>query len=191
MTVVPIRPASLPGLEHAPDPSLTDGCRTFMSGFPTGVVVVTSVDGAGDPCGLTCSSLISVTLSPPTLLVSVHTRSRTLTAIRELGAFGVNLLHSRARGAAEVFASPAPDRFRAVRWQPRGKNSLPWLLDDTSGWAECAVSDIRVVGDHALVFGEVADITYTADVPLLYGLRQFSVWQPLRPTPIEESTCVS
>lgn len=186
MTVVPIRPASA-----QPDPSLVDGCRAFMSGFPTGVAIVTTVDADGEPYGLTCSSLVSVTLHPPTLLVSVHTRRHTLTVIRDLGVFGVNLLHSRARRAAEAFASPAPDRFRSVRWQPRGKNSLPWLVDDASGWAECVVSAVHVVGDHALVVGEVADISYTPDVPLLYGLRQFSVWQPLRPTPIEESSCVS
>lgn len=168
--------------------ALTDGCRTFMSGFPTGVAVVTSVDLDGDPCGLTCSSLISVTLDPPTLLVSVHVRSRTLDAIRRLGAFGVNLLHARGRYAAEVFASPHPDRFGVVAWKPHGRKGLPWLVDDTFGFTECVLSDMRTVGDHALVVGQVADVQYATDVPLLYGLRQFSIWQPIH---IEESTCAS
>jgi flavin reductase (DIM6/NTAB) family NADH-FMN oxidoreductase RutF len=162
-----------------------------MSGFPTGVVVVTSVDSGGQPCGLTCSSLISVTLTPPTLLVSVHLHSPTLEAIRGLGAFGVNLLHARARPAAEVFATPRADRFGVVRWRPRGRHGLPWLDADTCGFAECVLSEARTVGDHALVVGRVADVQYAPDVPLLYGLRQFSIWQPSRTHPLEESTCVS
>jgi flavin reductase (NADH) len=185
MSVVPHR------MTTAPDNTLADGCRTFMGGFPTGVVVVTTVDSSGVPHGLTCSSLISVTLTPPTLLVSVHLRSTTLRAIREHGAFGVNLLHARGQGAAEVFARPAANRFRSVRWQPRGPWQLPWLPDDTCGFAECVLNDVRTVGDHALVCGQVADVRYSVDNPLLYGLRQFAAWQQTTPIPIEESTCVS
>jgi flavin reductase (DIM6/NTAB) family NADH-FMN oxidoreductase RutF len=185
MNVVPLR------MNSVPDATLADGCRTFMGGFPTGVVVVTTVDSEGTPWGLTCSSLISVTLTPPTLLISVHLRSGTLRAIEDNGAFAVNLLHARGRAAAEVFASGRPDRFGAVRWQPRGGRRLPWLLEDTCGFAECVLRDVRPIGDHALVCGEIEDIQYSVDTPLLYGLRQFSAWQPMRPTPIEESSCVS
>ncbi|GIJ27288.1 monooxygenase [Micromonospora qiuiae] len=180
MTVVPTRPV--------PEASIAEGCRTFMGGFPTGVVVVTSVDGQGEPWGLTCSSLLSVTLDPPTLLVSVKVGSRTLAAIEERGAFAVNLLHARGRGAAEVFAAGQPDRFRRVRWQPRGDEGLPWLVDDACGFAACALADVRVVGDHALVVGRVTDVQYTADTPLLYGLRQYSMWQPSTP---EGALCTS
>ncbi|MFI7025203.1 flavin reductase family protein [Micromonospora sp. NPDC049900] len=180
MTVVPMRPGS--------QPSLADGCRTFMSGFPTGVAVVTSVDGEGAPWGLTCSSLMSVTLEPPTLLVSLKVGSRTLAAIEDRGRFAVNLLHARGQRAAEVFATGQADRFHQVVWQPRGDDRLPWLVEDACGFAACALSDVRVVGDHALVVGQVSDVQYTADTPLLYGLRQYSRWQP---SIVEGSTCAS
>ena len=124
-TVVSVRPGA-----EMTDRSLADGCRTFMSGFPTGVVVVTGAGADGEPFGLTCSSLISVTLTPPTLLVSVHVRSRTLAAIRCRAAFGVNLLHARARPAAELFASRGSDRFASARWTPRGRHGLPWLTEE-------------------------------------------------------------
>lgn len=183
MNVTPIR--------TLPDVSLADGCRRFMGGFPTGVAVVTSVDGQGGPWGLTCSSLISVTLDPPILLVSLNLRSQTLLAIEERRAFGVNLLHGRGQAAAEVFASGRPDRFHRVRWQPGGASRLPWLVDDASGFAACALADVHVVGDHALVVGHVTDVHYTADTPLLYGLRQYSVWQPLLPALAKDSSCAS
>ncbi|GIJ79308.1 NADH-FMN oxidoreductase RutF, flavin reductase (DIM6/NTAB) family [Micromonospora phaseoli] len=180
MTVVPMHPS--------PERSLAEGCRTFMSGFPTGVAVVTSVDGQGGPWGLTCSSLMSVTLEPPTLLVSLRVGSRTLAAIEDRGIFAVNLLHARGQAAAETFAAGAPDRFHRVRWQPRGDDRLPWLVDDACGFAACALTDVRVVGDHALVVGQVTDVQYTADTPLLYGLRQYSMWQS---SIVEGSTCAS
>ncbi|WBB56647.1 flavin reductase family protein [Verrucosispora sp. WMMD573] len=180
MTVVPTRPAAEPGL--------VQGCRTFMSGFPTGVAVVTSVDAAGAPWGLTCSSLMSVTLEPPTLLVSLRVGSRTLAAIEDRGRFGVNLLHARGQRTAEVFAAGQPDRFHQVVWRPRGDDRLPWLVEDACGFAACIRSDVRVVGDHALVVGQVVEVQYTADTPLLYGLRQYSTW---RPSTVEGSTCAS
>jgi flavin reductase (NADH) len=149
-----------------------------MSRFPTGVCIVTTLDGDGDPRGLTCSSLSSVTLHPPTLLVCLNLDSRTFGALRERGCFAVNLLHARARRAAEVFCSPYPDRFALVNWRPSGAVGLPWLVDDAFAFADCRVFETRVVGDHAVVFGRVTAIAHHSDVPLLYGLRQFSSWLP-------------
>jgi flavin reductase (DIM6/NTAB) family NADH-FMN oxidoreductase RutF len=164
--------------ESSPVDPLAEACRALMSCFPTGVAVVSSLDPQARPCGLTCSSLISVTLTPPTLLVSVHLRSSTLAAAQRLGGFAVNLLPARAREVAELFASGRPDRFQLVRWRPRGSLGLPWLVDDCSGWAECALSELFVVGDHALMVGRVIDAQSTSEVPLLYGFREFAAWPP-------------
>lgn len=160
--------------------SIEDGYRTFMSAYPTGVVVVTSVDANSVPVGFTCCTLISVSLGPPTLLVSINVHSRTLAAIRACGAFGVNLLSSQGRLAAEVFAAPRADRFSAVQWEPAGGFRLPWLTRDAFGFCECVLSEeIRVLGDHALVIGRVIDVHYTADTPLLRGMQQFAAWRPV------------
>jgi len=156
---------------------LVDECRTFMSGFPTGVAVVSGVDAQGLPRGVTCSSLISVTVDPPILMVSLSTRSGTLEAIRRLGAFGVNQLPGRAKEIAQLFASGRPDRFQSVRWQPRGRLGLPWLVDHCRGWAECAVREILMIEDHALVVGDAVDICSTSEAPLLHGFRGFATWQ--------------
>src|SRR5262245_12636119 len=90
--------------------------REFMSSFATGVAIVTAFDRGGRPHGLTCTSLASITLVPPTILVSLDTASGTLAAIRDGGRFAVNLLHSGAKPTAELFASAAGDRFDRVSW---------------------------------------------------------------------------
>jgi len=95
-----------------------DCVRRLMSAFPAGVVVVTAVDPAGRPHGMTCSSLVSVTLTPPTLLVCLRTDSRTCHAVVSSAVFVVNLLRDKARAVAELFAAPVADRFDQVRWTP-------------------------------------------------------------------------
>ncbi|MEV0318210.1 flavin reductase family protein [Streptomyces sp. NPDC050658] len=149
-----------------------------MSGFPTGVAVVTGIDEHGGPRGATCSALCSVTMAPPTVLVCLKAGSSTLAAVRERGWFALNLLHARARDAAEVFSSPVDDRFARVRWKRLGHAGLPWLAHDAFAVAECRVSDLTAVSTHTVVFGEVTDAELTDDPPepLLYGLRRFSAW---------------
>ncbi|NUP48189.1 MAG: flavin reductase family protein [Catenulispora sp.] len=148
----------------------------MMSNFPTGVAVVTCADGEGRPYGLTCSSLASVTLEPPTLLVCLAVGSRTLATVARRGAFAVNLLHERAAATAKLFATPGTDRFAAVGWRPTAHGGLPWLVQDTLAVAECELGDITVVGSHAVVFGAVEAITLFEDMPLLYGRRRFTSW---------------
>lgn len=154
-----------------------DGHRELMSAFPTGVSVVTTLDTDGLPRGLTCSSLASVTLNPPTLLVCVHAGSSTLEALRARGWFAVNLLHARAQGVAQLFSSPVPDRFSRIAWIPSRISDLPLLADDAFAFAECRVTRVMNVADHAVVLGEVAEIARTLDAPLLYGMRRFTAWR--------------
>jgi flavin reductase (DIM6/NTAB) family NADH-FMN oxidoreductase RutF len=147
-----------------------------MSAFPTGVAVVTGISEDAEPRGATCSSLCSVTLTPPTLLVCLTKGSSTLEVIRARGWFAVNLLHARARLAAEIFSSPVADRFAHVPWQPVGEVGLPWLVRDAFAVAECRVAGLSVIGSHVVVLGHVGGVTVSPDVPLLYGMQRFSAW---------------
>ncbi|WP_257140541.1 MULTISPECIES: flavin reductase family protein [Streptomyces] len=151
--------------------------RPLMAGFPSGVGVVTTFAGDGSPRGMTCTSLCSVSLDPPVLLVCLGTGSHTLKAVRESGSFAVNLLHAHGRQAAELFASGAPDRFDRVAWRAGAGDAGPHLTEDAHIIADCSVVGDQVVGDHAVLLGEVrAAVPVRRERPLLYGLRRFSVW---------------
>jgi flavin reductase (NADH) len=151
--------------------------RPLMASFPSGVVVTTAVHADGTPWGMTCTSLCSVSLHPPVLLVCLRCGSPTLEAISSSGAFAVNLLHDRARSSAELFASGAVDRFDRVRWTAEGKAGGPHLIDAAHTIADCTVTDASVVGDHTVVMGQVRAISRLRPArPLLYGLRQYSTW---------------
>jgi flavin reductase (NADH) len=156
--------------------------RDLMSSFPTGVSVVTTMDSEGHPWGATCSSLSSVTLSPPTLLVCLREQGGTLLAVLAGRRFAVNLLHASGQRAAMVFSSLHVDKFAEVAWEPWSPSGLPFLHRDAFAVAACEVAGEVQVGDHRIVIGRVFDIRVSAGVPLLYGLRRYSSW-PLTVTP--------
>lgn len=150
--------------------------RAVMASFPTGVCVVTTLDESGLPRGMTCSSVCSVALDPPTLLVCLRTASPTLAALLGQASFAVNILHHRAQSTAELFASGEQGRFGRIRWQA-GPGGVPHLVDDAHAVAVCEVAATHRVGDHTVVYGEVQQVTqHPAPRPLLYGLRRYTAW---------------
>ncbi|CCH30557.1 flavin reductase family protein [Actinosynnema sp. NPDC047251] len=152
--------------------------RTLMSHFPTGVAIITTTAPDGEPRGMTVSSVCSVTLSPPTLLVCLRNGSPTLEAVLGSGTFAVNFLHGDARPVAELFASGAPDRFDLVPWRQPAGAAGPHLVQDAHAVADCRVSRTEPVGDHTVVFGETFQVVREpGHLPLLYGLREYQVWQ--------------
>ncbi|MGX7826232.1 flavin reductase family protein [Actinokineospora sp. 24-640] len=169
-----------------PETASPEAFRSLMSLFPSGVAVVTAREAGGTPRGVTCTSLASVSLDPPLLLVCLHALSGTLAALRRTGAFAVNLLHHRGRGAAEIFASPVTDRFARVEWAPGPDGGLPWLPQHAHAVAECEVWDSRAAGDHVVVFGSVRRVHTEPATPLLYGRRQYRSWAQI-PIPDQQT----
>ncbi len=153
--------------------------QALMASFPSGVTIVTAHGEDGKPYGMTCSSLCSVALTPPTLLVCMRNGSPTLEAVLVRGAFTVNFLHDRARPAADLFASGKPDRFDQIAWRRHDSAGGPHLIEYAHAIADCDVAGVAFVGDHVVVFGKVARVSRHPDddpTPLLYGLRQYSSW---------------
>ncbi|AHH99260.1 flavin reductase family protein [Kutzneria viridogrisea] len=154
-----------------------NGFRSLMAEFPTGVAVVTTLGELGEPRGMTCTSLCSLSLDPPTLLVCLRAQSPTLAEVLRQGAFTVNLLHERARRTAELFASGAADRFELVDWELPEGAAGPHLVRQAHAIADCRVVRTEDVGSHLIVFGEVrATATRHGPGPLLYGRRSYRGW---------------
>lgn len=151
--------------------------RPLMAEFPTGIAVVTALGEGARPWGMTCTSLCSVTLSPPTLIVCLREGGPTLAAVRYGGAFALNLLHQGARSTAELFASGSPDRFSRVTWTLPPNASGPYLVEGAHIIADCRVVHVYGIGDHAVVAGEVTNVTrQCVSRPLMYGRRRYAAW---------------
>lgn len=151
--------------------------RPFMATFPAGVGVITAREPGGPLRGMTCTSICSVALEPPTLLVCLRRDSLTLGAVLASSGFALNLLHDEARATAEIFASSVPDRFAQVAWHLPSACKGPHLVNDAHSVADCQVVHAETFGDHVIVFGEVLQIAQQREVlPLLYGLRRYIRW---------------
>lgn len=138
------------------NPLPVDGAafRRLMGRWATGVSVVTARD-AGQDAGLTVNALLSVSLDPPSLLVSLTHDADTTPLVLRSQLFAVNLLASDQRTLSERFASTAPpaEKFRGVPLH-RGPSGLP-LLDGALAGAECRVVSTTPAYDHLLILGEV------------------------------------
>ena len=150
--------------------------RALMSGFPTGVGIVTAFGRGGRVRGMTCSAICGVSIDPPTLLVCLRNGSPTLDAVLASGAFAVNLLHEWGRAAAELFSSGDVDRFDRLAWQVGA--SGPHLVEDAHAIADCQVVRDEPVGSHTVLFGQVVTVSEPTgpDRPLLYGRRRYAAW---------------
>ncbi|MFI7601298.1 flavin reductase family protein [Actinoplanes sp. NPDC049681] len=126
--------------------------RAVMGSFASGVAVVTTRTPAGEPYGLTCSSVCSVSADPPLLLACIRTPSRTLDVLRESGVFAVNFLDAHGREISRRFAGPVQDKFDGVPWRPGTARGVP-VLDRVLAHAECSIQQLIDAGDHVVVIG--------------------------------------
>ena len=150
----------------------------IMGTAPAAVTVVTTIDRAGRPHGLTAGAVCSVSAEPPILLVCVDLRSRTLRAIRERGEFAVNFLAGEHPEVARRFASPVADRFESIEWVP-GTLGVPLLPGVALAHAECRLTSEQVVGDHLVLFGLVVagEPPAPRTRPLMYFRHRFGPWE--------------
>ncbi|MCQ9178879.1 flavin reductase family protein [Streptomyces sp. IBSBF 2953] len=144
--------------------------RHAISRLPTGVTVITTVG----PVGCTANAVMSLSVDPPSVLLSLTTSSRTLAHIRAEGRFAVNVLSWADRRLVAQFATGAPaDRFAGVPWHR--VDGVP-VLTQASAAVVCTVRETVALLDHTLIAG-TAEWTQTSDAPatVLYGNQQYAV----------------
>lgn len=142
--------------------------RQALGSFPTGVTVVTTVDGAGELQGLTASAFSSVSLDPPLVLVCVGYGSRSYRSCVSARRFAIHILGEDQSDVARVFAAPGMPRHDAVAWSLNARG-LP-VLQRYLTLLECRLSAEYQGGDHAILVGEVEAISAPPPDarPLLY-----------------------
>jgi flavin reductase (DIM6/NTAB) family NADH-FMN oxidoreductase RutF len=131
--------------------------REAMRRFPTGVVVVT-VNTDGQRLGLTVGSLVSLSLEPPLVGISIGHQTPLHTPLREAGRFVVNVLGADQDHLAQHFARNAPPIAMWGRVATRMSELPEPLLDGALAWLECSVRASHEVGDHTFFVGEVLSL---------------------------------
>ncbi|MDV6375171.1 flavin reductase family protein [Deinococcus arenicola] len=144
--------------------------RETLGRFASGVTIITATDGQTRR-GMTASAFVSVSLTPPLILVSVDHRAHMYQLLSEESVthFGVNVLSSTQKHLSDHFAGrPGPED--AVPWFAH--EGLP-LIGGSVAQLVCRKQQVIEAGDHTLYLGFVEYSRYTDDDPLVYFRGQY------------------
>lgn len=150
--------------------------RQVLGAFFTGVTVITTVDSAGRPHGLTANSFNSVSLDPPLILWSQSRSAPSHPIFRACERFAVNILADDQVEVSNRFARGGVDKFAGVGTHA-GEHGLP-LIDGCAASIECRLVNAYPGGDHLVFIGEVERFARYGRKPLLFGDGRYLVAQP-------------
>jgi flavin reductase (DIM6/NTAB) family NADH-FMN oxidoreductase RutF len=184
----------VPELRLLPDPAPETATITefanAMSALASGVVIVTCrLDDR--PWGITVTSFVSVSLDPPTVLVSLGSRSTAARAIKATTRFGVSILAEEQLALARYASAPGTPKFlEPFAAAGDGAGASP-VVAGALAHLDCRLFDAVQAGDHTVVFGRVrATRASDAGTPLLYHRRNYRTLgdRDTRDPPTERST---
>jgi flavin reductase (DIM6/NTAB) family NADH-FMN oxidoreductase RutF len=137
----------------------SDDFRGAMRHLVGGVSVITA--GRGDDItGMTVTSVSSLAVDPPTLIVSINRESSTWPLLEQSGVFGVNILTADQLDIAERFSGKGGlkgrDRFVGGEWITRAAGAP--LLVGALAAIDCEVEEVIERHSHAIVIGRVRDL---------------------------------
>lgn len=137
-------------------PPIEDAFRLAMRELASGVCLVTH--GTGETrTGLTATSVTSLSVEPPTLIVCVNRAASLYQRLASGDVFGVSVLAAHHAEHADRFASrtglKGADRFREGSWAatPGGVS----VLADAIAVFECEAEDVIERRTHAILIGRV------------------------------------
>ena len=159
---------------HKVEPALY---REAMSRLVAAVHVVTT-QGESGRAGFTATAVVSVSDSPPTLLVCLNRRVHSAPAFRKSGIFVVNMLNGDQQKIADSFGGrldlAGEHRFTVGHWH-EGRLGAPCLTNALASF-ECTLVETRTIATHDVMVGRVEAITLGPNVPgLAYLGRDYRV----------------
>jgi len=137
--------------------------RSAMRHLAGGVSVIT-VGRGKEITGMTVTSVSSLSVDPPTLIVSINRQSSSWPLLKRHGFFGVNILNADQLDVAERFTGKdglkGADRFAGAEWVTRA-SGVPLLVGALAA-VDCEVEEIVERHSHAIVIGRVLELQLSA-----------------------------
>lgn len=160
-------------------PNVLPSFKDAMAALAGGVCLVTAVDEKAEPVGFAASSVTSVSLDPPLLLMCQAKSSRSHRVFSACSLFAVNVLGEQQRDLAVRFSTPGVDRFTGTGFalDSAGVPTHPSAL----ARVRCRRTRTIDAGDHSIIIGEVVDVDVTGGRPLVHQDRRY---QRIAPVPV-------
>lgn len=152
-----------------------DGMRKLA-----GAVSLIATKGNYGQGGITATSVCSITLEPPTLMVSVNKFTSLNEIIKNNNSFSVNILKAGAEPMASLFAGignvPMEDRLSNGDWFI-GKTGKVLYKHSLASFG-CDISKVVEMNTHSVIFGQVTEVNFCKDQvhPLIYFNRSYLIF---------------
>lgn len=154
-------------------PITPDEFKTLMRHWATGVTIVTT-RGPDGPHGMTANTFTGVSLDPPLILVCVDQRTRTHEHVKQMGVFGVHILHVGQEELSNRCAGLRGEAGNLLADLPHftSPSGIP-LLEECMMALECRVQATYDGGDHTIFLAEVTSTRGGEGSPLIYFNRGY------------------
>lgn len=146
-----------------------DSFLSALSDLPQAVFVVTTFRDDGRPHGFTATSVTSVTVDPPTLVVCVNENNYGAKIYEEGTRIGLHVLSAQQESVSNRFAGKGdvsgPEKFDGQQWDDR--LGVP-VLDNTADVFVGNVDRMEPYHDHVMVGVQIDDVINRNRAPLVY-----------------------
>ena len=145
--------------------SIQDNFRLAMRRYIYSVSIMSNKDKANNPNAITVSSVTSISMDPPSLLICINKSSRIHDTI-ELGSkFCINLLNSNQENLSNICSDEDmyDQRFKDKNWN---LDDIPFLQNAQAN-IFCKVDKLTSYHTHTIVVGLVEDANYADEISTL------------------------
>jgi flavin reductase (DIM6/NTAB) family NADH-FMN oxidoreductase RutF len=132
---------------------------------------VLTVDVDGERLGLTLGSVVSLSLEPALVGVSVSRQAAMHELLRRADEFALSLLAGDQEAVAQHFARGVPPFAHWLGVGIREDEGAP-LIEGALGWLRCRLADQHGAGDHTFFVGEVVSVEQGRGGPALVYVEQ-------------------
>lgn len=147
------------------DPALF---RAAMRRLAASVSIVVAKGDEG-PVGMAATSITSLTVDPPAILVCVNRMTSLHALLVPMAPLSVNLLSRDQKAVSVAFGggTPREERFAVGDWRD-GSHGLP-QLDGAQANLSCVIDAMLAYGTHSIVIARVLSATVAENCdPLIY-----------------------
>ena len=145
--------------------SIQDNFRLAMRRYISSVSIMSNKDNADNPNAITVSSVTSISMNPPSLLICINKSSRIHDTI-ELGSkFCINLLNSNQQNLSNICSDEEmyDQRFKDKNWN---LDDIPFLQNAQAN-IFCKVDKLTSYHTHTIVVGLVEEANYADEISTL------------------------
>ena len=145
--------------------SIQDNFRLAMRRYIYSVSIMSNKNNKDNPNAITVSSVTSISMDPPSLLICINKSSRIHDTI-ELGSkFCINLLNSNQQNLSNICSDEEmyDQRFKDKNWN---LDDIPFLQNAQAN-IFCKVDKLTSYHTHTIVVGLVEEANYADEISTL------------------------